>query len=43
MLLPVTIDEQGPQLESDAQLESLLIEDLSDVDDIDPEDANDMA
>ena len=42
-LPPVTIDEQGPQLESDAYLESLLTENPSDVDGIDPEDADDMA
>ena len=43
MLPPDTIDEQEPQLESDAYLESLLREDLSDVDDIDPKDADDIA
>ena len=36
-------DEHGPQIKSDAYLESLLTEDLSDVDDIDLEDADDMA
>ena len=39
----VTADEFDPQLESDSYLESLLTEDLSDVDDIDPEDVNEMA
>ena len=39
----VTIDEHEPQLESDSYLESLLIEDLSDADDIDAEDVDDMA
>ena len=40
--LPLVIeDEFDPQLESDAYLENLLTEDLSDVDDIDPKD--DMA
>ena len=43
MLPPVTIDEEEPQLESDAYLESLLTEDLSDVDDIDAKDDDDMA
>ena len=39
----VTIDEQETQLDSDSYLESLLTEDLSDVDDIDVEDAEDIA
>ena len=39
----VTNDEHEPQLESDSYLESLLTEDLSDVDDNDLEDPNDMA
>ena len=38
----VTIDEQEPQLESDSHLESLLTEDLSDVDDIDAKDVDDI-
>ena len=38
-----TINEQEPQLESDSYLESLLTEDLSDDDDIDAEDADDIA
>lgn len=37
------MDEQDPTLESDTYLESLLTEDLSDADDIDPEDVDDMA
>ena len=41
-LPPVTMDEQEPALESDTYLESLLTEDLSDVDD-DPKDADNMA
>ena len=40
MLPLVTIDEHEPQLEIDAYLESLLTEDLHD---IDLEDADDMA
>ena len=39
----VTIDEHEPQLESDSYLESLLTEDLSDADDIDAKDVDDMA
>ena len=38
----VTADEFDPQLESDTYLESLLTEDLSDAEDIDPKDV-DMA
>ena len=39
----VTVDEHEPQLESDSYLESLLTEDLSDADDIDAEDVDNMA
>ena len=39
----VTADEFDPQLESDSYLESLLTENLSDANDIDPEDVNEMA
>ena len=39
----VTIDEHEPELESDSYLESLLTEDLSDADDIDAKDVDDMA
>ena len=40
---PVALDEQELTLESDNYLESLLTKDLSDADDIDPEDVEDMA
>ena len=39
----VTMDEQEPALESDPYLESSLTKDLSDVDDIEFEDVDDMA
>ena len=39
----VTIYEHEPQLESDSYLESLLTEDLSDADDNDAEDVDNMA
>ena len=42
-LPPVTMDAEEPPLESDTYLERLLTEELRDADDIDAEDANDMA